>query len=344
MTRVSENSSFHAIGYSVGKTKSRLEDLQLKGSNLKRIQKPSDDPIGNVELLTSRSKLSDSAQYLRNANYAKTQLAVVENSIEELTDLMVKAKELAIGQASSFYAPEVRQGIAKEIEQIRNQSLSIGNRRFGNRFIFGGYKTLTRPFDQAGQYQGDKNTMTIEITRDFYVPINFNGSEVFLKQTNSAIKEFKDPTTPLKNDLKQEYFPELIPDEGDENLINRELASTSDQEMPTEVGSIFQDLQSLENALITNNPEIVQTILPKFDDHIDRLITFRTKVGSIMNSITQTEDSIEKNDLITNQYKSKIEDADVAELFTDLSRQKAVLDATYKSSAQMMNQSLLKFI
>ncbi len=40
MTRVSEQSSFHAINHAVNKTKSKLEDLQIKGSNLKENSKP----------------------------------------------------------------------------------------------------------------------------------------------------------------------------------------------------------------------------------------------------------------------------------------------------------------
>ena len=133
MSRVSENSSINSINYAVGKTKGRLEDLQLKGSTLKRVSKPSDDPIGNTELLAIRSQNIDAEQYLRNLNFAKTQLSYTENVLEEMTDLLVKAKELAIGQASTLFGPEVRQGVAKEIHQIRQQILSIANKRIGNR-------------------------------------------------------------------------------------------------------------------------------------------------------------------------------------------------------------------
>ena len=71
MTRVSENSSYNAINYSIGKTKSKLEDLQMKGSSLKRIRKPSDDPVGNVELMSIRSRNVDGEQYLRNISYIR---------------------------------------------------------------------------------------------------------------------------------------------------------------------------------------------------------------------------------------------------------------------------------
>ena len=112
MTRVSEQSSFHAINHAVNKTKSKLEDLQIKGSNLKRIQTPSDDPIGNTELLAIRSQDVDNNQYSRNVSFAKAQLTFVENAVEELTNIVVKAKELAIGQASNFYEADIRQGVA----------------------------------------------------------------------------------------------------------------------------------------------------------------------------------------------------------------------------------------
>ena len=138
MSRVSENSSVHAINYAVGKTKGKVEDLQMKGSTLKRIAKPSDDPVGNVELLSIRSQNIDAEQYVRNLGYAQTQLSFTETVLEEMTDLLVKAKELSIGQASSIYSPEIREGVSKEIHQIRQQFISLANKRMGNRYLFAG--------------------------------------------------------------------------------------------------------------------------------------------------------------------------------------------------------------
>lgn len=351
MTRVSENSSFHAINYSVGKTKSRLEDLQVKGSNLKRVQKPSDDPVGNIDILTMRSRNIDAEQYLRNNNYAKTQLSFTETALEELTEIVSKAKEIAIGQSSNLYSPEVRQSIAKEVEQLRDQSLAIGNRRIGSRYIFGGHKTLTRPFNEQGEYQGDKSKINLEIGKDFFIPINMTGDEVFFAATNSkdnANPPLKD--TPFESldqrkgiDDIEEAFPPLK--DGDELPINRNLASVEEapQSEPQRT-SIFKELQTLVNALNTNNFEIVQTILPKLDDTLDRLVLLRAKIGSLDNSISNAENNLEKSKLQNEEYRTKIEDADVAELFTDLARQKNVLEATYKSSANLMNQSLLNFV
>ena len=357
MTRVSENSSYHAIHYSVGKSKTRLEDLQIKGANLKRIQKPSDDPVGNTELLAVRSKNIDAEQYLRNSNFAKTQINFTENAIEELTNIVVKAKELAIGQASNFYSPEVRQSIAQEVHQLRNQALSISNRRLGNRYIFSGHKTLTRPFDESGKYHGDAQTTTVEINKDFFIPINFSGKHIFFEKENTALKEIAPLAgTPFETGLKISPNGEPInapTQEAEDNVPRRDLASESaSTQNPTQSNltkgasrtSIFRDLEKLENALLSNNPEIIQSTLPEFDKHFNRLVEIRSKIGSISNSIENAEEDIEKTKLVNNEYKSRIEDADVAKLFTDLSRQQNVMNATYKTSAQLMNRSLLDFI
>ena len=70
MTRVSENSTSIVVGHALGKVKQKMEDLQLKGSNLKEISRPSDNPIGNIEILGINSKLADNEQYLKNASHA----------------------------------------------------------------------------------------------------------------------------------------------------------------------------------------------------------------------------------------------------------------------------------
>jgi flagellar hook-associated protein 3 FlgL len=329
MSRVSENSSVNSINYAVGKTKGKVEDLQLKGSTLKRVNKPSDDPIGNVELLTIRSQNIDATQYLRNLNFAQTQLSYTETVLEEMTDLLNKAKELAIGQASSIYAPEIREGVAKEIHQIRNQVLSLANKRIGNRYLFSGQKILTRPFDLDGKYNGDTNKTNIEINKDVYIPINITGKELFFS-TN------KKPIERSDIDLKS---PELLVDPRIE--VMRKPASNEIQNTTT---SIFDELRALESAMVTDNPQIIQGLLEKLDTSTDRIVAFRTQIGSLTNTISNAETNIEKMKLLNDAHKSKIEDADVSELFSDLQKEQNVLKATYSASSKLMNQSLMDFL
>ncbi len=324
MTRITENSSHSAINYAVNKTKGKIEDLQLKGSSLKRVTKPSDDPIGNVELLSIRSQNIDSTQYLRSLNFAQTHLAFTENVLSEMTDILTKAKELAIGQASSIYGPEIRGGVAKEIHQLREQMLNLSNKRLGNRYLFSGQKILTRPFDQNGKYFGDQNKINIEINKDVFLPINLTGKEVFFA-----------PNDPEISIDRSQLDISLEPD-----LSVRSPASIGNK---VEV-SIFDELRALENAMLTDNPQIIQSLLERLDSSINRVISARTQVGALTNSLTNNESNLEKTKLFNDAHKSKIEDADVSELFSELQKEQNVLQAAYRASSTIANNSLMDFI
>lgn len=364
MSRVSEGSTVHAIKHSVGKTKSKLEALQLKGSNLKRVSKPSDDPMGNMEILSIRSRKQDSNQYQRNASVAKAQLTLTENAITELTEIMTKAKEIAISQASNLFDKSIRQSVAKEIKQLRDQAISIANRRMGNKYIFSGHKSLTRPINKEGEYQGDTNQTKVEVSKDFFVPISFNGKDLFFEKVstrmaeasplqNTALDKFEENIRIQKDDVQIDLKDPVQPEEqnnGEEFKLNRTPANLNNPNAPAPQNlaearsSIFSDLQRLYNAISTDNHEIVQEILPALDSGLDRLIESRAKIGSIINSIDSSIDTLQKDEIVNEEYKSKIEDADIGELFSDLTRQQNVLNATYKASAKLMNQNLMDYI
>jgi flagellar hook-associated protein 3 FlgL len=296
---------------------------------------------------------------------------------------MSKAKEIAIGQSSNLFDVEVRKAVAEEVSQLKKQALAIGNRSIGNKYIFGGYKNQNAPFNEKGEYKGDDNQVKLEVSKDFYVPVSFSGSNIFFEKNDSKMLN----SDPLGDSLLIDT-EKAIDNENDneEVIINRLPAADNDEEIQYEQDimrglsqpqvsgdvndfeqdivldrtsdrlkskktsltkdsrSLIDDLQSLENALNTGSHEIIQDLLPRFDKSMDRLIQIRTKVGSVVNSIDNSEISIEKTKLANAEYKSKIEDADVAELFTDLTRQQNVLNATYKASAQMMGNSLMDFI
>lgn len=332
MTRVSENSSRFALNYSMGKAKSKLEDLQMKGSTLKRMARPSDDPVGNVDLLATRSKMVDNTQFLRNISFANSNLHFTETSLDELTEIMNKAKELALAQSSDFYNGDVRKGVANEVKQLRQQALSISNRRMGNRYIFGGHKTLSKPFEDNGDYNGDKNHTFVEISRDFFIPINLSGEEVFYDPVES---KFERPIDHTKFNLQANEA---------NNVLQRNIA-TSDLPEGTETRQgILSQLDLLSNALMSNSPEIIQALLEKIDDSVNQLINLRTQIGSVSSSVSSAEIALGKDQVRNSEFKSKIEDADVAELFSDIQRNQNILKATYKTGSKLINATLLDFV
>lgn len=332
MTRVSENSQTSALKYSINRTKEKMENLQMKGTTLKNISKPSDDPLSNVEALSLSSTTNDNAQYAKNADFALLTLSVTEKAVEELTDIVAKAKEIAISQSSDFFNADVRKNVSSEISQLYNQALAIANKKVGIKHIFSGYNTLAVPFDGKGNYQGDGGHITLEIARDFFVPINLTGEEVFFSDEEAHAVE-----NPLEK-LKQ-FDKAQVPQ------INRELASEENPDTGFKTrDNIFSQLQALTSGLENNDPKMIQGLLEKFDQSTTRLITLRTKIGSIVNSVESSKSMMEKENIDHISRRSNLLDADVADLFSDINKQHAILKTTYQSAQGAMNQTLMDFL
>ena len=339
MTRVSENSSTASLKYALNKTKAKVEDLQLKGSTLKAITKPSDNPVSNVEALAITSATNDNIQYLKNADFALLNLSVSEKSIEELTDILVKAKEIAIAQSSDFFNADVRKNVANEVQQLYNQSLAIANKKVGIKHIFSGTNTLTVPFDGNGKYQGDGNHISLEVSRNFFVPINLTGEEVFFSNSEMSKAE-----NPLEDFEQYKEAPTV--------KLNRELASAEEPSAALESkdtkfksqDNIFTQLQSLTSALENNDPQMVQGLLEKFDNSISKLVTLRTRIGSIMNSVESSKTNLGSENIDHASRRSALVDADVSELFSDINKQEAILKTTYQATQGLMNQSLMDYL
>ncbi|WP_127715656.1 flagellar hook-associated protein FlgL [Halobacteriovorax sp. HLS] len=334
MSRVSENSSTAALKFSLGKSKSKLENLQMKGSTLKDITRPSDNPISNVEALSINSRVNDNKQYLRNSDYALLHLNVTEKSLEQLTDVLTKAKEIAISQSSDFYNEDVRKNVANEVTQLKNLALSISNKRVGQKYIFSGYSTLTLPFESTGEYKGDKGHTTVEVAKDFFLPINLNGYEVFYSSDDTSDKN----VDPLK------YVDPSKSQENQEAPVqSRELASVNNDKFEKR-DNIFAQLESLAVALETNDSGLIQNLLEEFDDSVSRLITLRTRIGSITSSVMNSKSRLESENIDSAERKSKLVDADIAEVFSDITKHQNVLKSTYQSSQGLINQNLMDFL
>ena len=343
MVRVSENSASASLQFALNKAKKKMEDLQMKGTSLKRITRPSDDPIGNVETLNISSNQSDIKQYKRNINYALTQLSSTDKALEQLGDILLKAKEIAITQSSDFYGEGIRKNVSNEVNQLRNQALSIANKRVGQRFIFGGYKSLDKPFTPDGKYHGDKGHVTIEISKDFFVPINLHGSEMFFSTDDSSnriehpLKKFPELEQQDKHDGENEKVDDLG--------MGRSLASISENESGyTSYNNMFSQLEALSTALENNDAVLIQGLLEKFDETSERLVGLRTRIGSLVNSAESSENTHEVDNVNFASRKSKVQDADIAELFADITKQQGILKTTYQTAKGTINQNLLDFL
>src|ERR1035437_3173785 len=158
--RIADKMAFDQVKGNIAKNRSHMSDLQNQAATQKRVTKPSDDPLAASRVLSSRIDLQGNKQFGKSLTYAKSFLEFSDQSLGELGDILVRAKELAISQSSDGASNEQsRRVVATELNQLYDQMVAIGNRKLGDRFIFGGFNTQQSPFDQSGNYAGDNGEM-----------------------------------------------------------------------------------------------------------------------------------------------------------------------------------------
>ena len=178
--RIADKMTYDSTSQNLSRNRSDLAELQNKAALQKRVAKPSDDPLAASRVLGARTEVSSGGQFLKSIAQAKTFLEYSEQSLGELADIIMRAKELAISQANDPSANATsREVVATEVDQLFNQTVQIGNRKLGDRFLFAGFKTTKAPFDPQGNYLGDQGQMKISVQKEGSISMNMPGDYIF---------------------------------------------------------------------------------------------------------------------------------------------------------------------
>jgi flagellar hook-associated protein 3 FlgL len=177
--RVSLRNQYSNFLYNLQDTQSRLMDLNMQASSQKRINKPSDDPVGTARVLNYRTSLSSIDQYRSNIDTAKGWLGLADESMIQVSTLLTKLKGLAEQGASGTMTASDREATSYEVRQIFSQLVNLANSRFEGNAIFGGQKFDESAFEEALMvYDQDGNSLGLATglaSRSFVV--QFLGAE-----------------------------------------------------------------------------------------------------------------------------------------------------------------------
>ncbi len=161
----------------------RLLWLQNQMSTGRRINRPSDDPIGLTRDLSYRTTISTIEQYQGNISAATTQMNTVEQSLGSVSSLLISARELAVALADGTYDATARQGAAIEARTLFEQMLQAGNMQSEGRYLFSGHLTRNQAFLASSSgvtFQGDRGIIYSQVETSSQVAINLIGSDVLI--------------------------------------------------------------------------------------------------------------------------------------------------------------------
>lgn len=127
----------------------RLLRTQNQSATGRRFENASDDPAAAADILRADTRLSAYSQYTRNLDTAIARGTAEDRVLGQMANLIDRASELAIAQASDSANAETR-GIAQvEVDQLLRNMLSLGNTRFGDGYLFGGTRADQAPLSDT---------------------------------------------------------------------------------------------------------------------------------------------------------------------------------------------------
>lgn len=177
--RITQNISYDAYVSDLMRRQESIYRINRQMATGHKVNSASDNPAGAHKILTSRSLLSSIDQYDRNADSGLATLSFTETALDRAKDSIMRLQELAVTASSGMSNADTRNIIKKEVDNLREELIQIGNANFEGRYVFSGYLTDTPAFDPAGVFQGDANTQTLKIGSSATIQTGVNGGEVF---------------------------------------------------------------------------------------------------------------------------------------------------------------------
>ena len=191
--RVSTNSLYlNNVSNMLGK-QSALNKVQEQLSTLRKVNRPSDDPVAASQILDQTQAKDRIEQFNQNAKAAESSLALSGTSLQAAGDVLQQVRQMAIQAGNTTLTNEDRKMLNSELEGLYKQMLGYANTLDGNgKALFGGSISQTKPYSElqqfgtavaAGssivQYNGDANRQEMMISSARQVPVTDNGQYVF---------------------------------------------------------------------------------------------------------------------------------------------------------------------
>lgn len=186
--RVTNNMIANQVVFNLGRSLASYLKTEMQMSTGRRINTPSDDPIGTQQDMRYRTELTEIAQYQENISSGLSQLTQYDTILGNMKDTVSQAYELAVSLSNDSYDANARASAASEAASLFDQLLGLANTQSESRYLFAGFRTGTKPFIGGANgvaYVGDMGRIKSEIEPSAWVNVNLVGSDVLMKSMST---------------------------------------------------------------------------------------------------------------------------------------------------------------
>ncbi|ADO58851.1 flagellar hook-associated protein FlgL [Paenibacillus polymyxa] len=304
--RVTNNMLSSQLLLNLNRNSERMNNTQNQMSTGRKLNKPSDDPVGITYSLRYRSELSSNEQYQRNVDSAVSWLDFNDTVMDQAGQIMQRVRELTVQASTGTNPQSALDSINKEIGQLKEQMIDVVNSQLNGKYIFNGQTYDKKPYDLPLNADNTHDTSgAASIATD-------TGNVNFIVGENVAL--------PI-------------------NVTGNEVVGTS-----ADADNLFTIFNQLSSSLASGDIKTSGDQLANIDSRMDKMLKVQSEMGAKSNRVELMQNRLSDLEVNLTDLQSKTEDADYAELLMNSKIQENIYNASLSAGAKIISASLVDFL
>jgi len=307
--KISTQLLFDRAAEQMSLVQNKLADSQAHLAQGKQIIKPSDAPDQAAVIQRLKTVMSRQESFQSSMVTLRSRLENEDTTLKSASDLLVRAKEIAVHAANDTLSPINRKALGKEMQAVRDQLLSLANAKDNNgNFLFAGSRSRKPAFDaptpgESPVYQGDQTKMTVMVGEQRSIPTNRTGTDAFVSLNRPG------PTAGSVQGV-----------------------------------SFFKVMDDLVAGIDSSDGVAMQRGVDEMTSLLNGMSLAHADIGTDMNVVEQQTSVIEDTILNLKTNLSTVEDLDYASAITKMNQQMLSLEAAQSSFSKISQLSLFNYL
>ncbi|MGO4733172.1 flagellar hook-associated protein FlgL [Paenibacillus sp. 2KB_22] len=304
--RITNNMLSSQLILNLNRNAQQMNNTQTQLATGRKINKPSDDPVGITYSLRYRAELSSNEQYQKNVDSAVSWLDFNDTVMDQAGSVVQRLRELTVQAATGTNPQSALDSINEEVKQLKAQLVDISNSTLNGKYVFNGETYDVKPYDfptsadgsfdttNAASVVTDSGKINFIVGESVQLPINVTGNEVF----------------------------------GDS----------------TEDDNLFVIFNTISQALASGDQKELSNQLANIDTRTNKMLAIRAEIGAKTNRVELMQGRLSDLEVNLTDLQAKVEDADYAELSIKSKIQENIYNASLSAGAKIISQSLVDFL
>jgi len=304
--RITNNMLSSQLLLNLNRNAQQMNNTQTQLATGRKINKPSDDPVGITYSLRYRAELSSNEQYQKNVDSAVSWLEFNDTVLNQAGSVLQRLRELTVQGATDTNPQSALDSINEEVKQLKGQLIDVSNSKLNGKYIFNGETYDVKPYDfptsadgsldttNAASVVTDKGKINFIVGESVQLPINVNGNEVF--------------------------------------------------GFETEDDHLFVTVDNIIKALASGDTKELSNQLENIDTRMNKMLAIRAEIGAKTNRVDLMTDRLTDLEINLTDMQAKVEDADVAEVMMKAKIQENIYNASLSAGAKIISPSLVDFL